>query len=120
MNATLENNQYLTSCNNLEPYHGIQDRAKYEALVESMATNGWVGAPLVKFEGCLLVGSHRYYAAREVGIKVPVVDLFDVFCVDEDEVINVIQSEDSWPVIVTQMAIEDNAEIAAELGMDIH
>jgi ParB-like chromosome segregation protein Spo0J len=120
MNATIENNQYTTSAGNLYPYHGVQDRAKFEALVADMTENGWVGAPLVKFDGYLLTGSHRYFAACELGLEIPVVDLFDVFCVDQDEVIAVVQGSDNWQREVTQLAIEDNTEIAADLGMDIH
>lgn len=120
MNATIENNQYTESTANLQPYHDVQDQDKFEALVLSMSVSGWVGAPLVKFEECLLTGGHRYAAARHIGLDVPVVDLFDVFCVDQDEVIDLIQDLDFWQGEVTRLAIEDNAEIAAELGMDIH
>lgn len=120
MNDTINNNQYTVSPATLESYHGIQDRAKFESLVNAMTINGWIGSPLVKFEDSLLTGCHRYFAAREVGIDIPVVDLFDVFCVDQDEVIDLVQDLDFWQVEVTRLAIEDNAEIAAELGMDIH
>jgi ParB-like chromosome segregation protein Spo0J len=119
MNATIENNQYTASTAKLQPYHSVQDQAKFDALCLSMSVNGWVGSPLVKFDDCLLTGSHRYAAARHVGLDIPVVDLFDVFCVDQDEVIELIQTLDVWQVEVTHLAIEDNAEIAAELGMDI-
>jgi hypothetical protein len=85
-----------------------------------MGKNGWIGAPLVKFDNQLMTGAHRYAAAVEVGLDVPVVDLFDVFCVDQDDVSELIQDLDFWQVEVTRLAIEDDAELAAELGMDIH
>jgi hypothetical protein len=120
MNATIENNQYTVSAGNLQPYHDVRDRAKFELLVSAMSADGWVGAPLVKFEECLLTGCHRYAAARHLGLQIPVVDLFDVFCVDQEEAIELIQDSDCWQIEVTRLACEDNAEIAAELGMDIH
>ena len=119
MNATIENNQYTVDANSLIPYHGVVDQEKFEALVESMRVEGWVGAPLVKFDDCLLTGSHRYAAARELELNVPVVDLFDVFCVDEDEVTEIVESMGVWEIEVTRLAIEDNAALAEELGMDI-
>jgi ParB-like chromosome segregation protein Spo0J len=85
-----------------------------------MGDKGWVGAPLVKFDDCLLSGSHRYAASEYLGIDVPVVDLFDVFSLDEASVLELVQGMDSWQAEVTYLAFEANAELARELGMDIH
>jgi ParB-like nuclease domain len=116
MNATLENNKYIAE--ELHPYHGVQDREKFDELVLSMVENGWVGAPLVKYGNQLLTGSHRFAAAKASGTPVMVVDLMDVFCIDEEDLL-IALSWDCWEIEVTRLAREDNAEIFAELGMDI-
>lgn len=60
--------------------HDIQDEGKLQALIESMSANGWQGAPLVKWgEVDLITGTHRYHAAKEADIEIPVIDLEDVF-----------------------------------------
>jgi uncharacterized ParB-like nuclease family protein len=59
------------------PIHGVQDQAKYEALVEAMRLEGWEGRPLLvvyrqggaSYRYQALTGSHRLAAAREVGLK---------------------------------------------------
>lgn len=120
MNEIIVNNQYTVRPHDIESYHGVEDLPKYRGLVRSMSCKGWIGVPLVKFEGSLLTGSHRYFAARELDKDIPVVDLFDVFSIDQDEAIELVKSLDNWQIELTRLAIEDNAELAAELGMDSH
>jgi hypothetical protein len=119
INTTIENNQYIAH-EELFPYHGVEDAAKFESLVADMQVNGWTGVPLVKFDSLLLTGSHRYEAAKEAGIAIPVVDLLDIFCIDDEVAKLIEEGSQCLEVELTRLAIEDNAELAAELGMDIH
>lgn len=56
-------------------WNGIEDEGKLAELIASMTTDGWIGAPLVADDDQLLTGSHRYVAARAVGIEAPVIDI---------------------------------------------
>ena len=56
------------------------DPEKVRALTESIRANGWIGSPLVCFEGRLITGSHRYAAAHALGLSsIPTKDLEAVF-----------------------------------------
>lgn len=65
------------------PYHEVRDYDHLKTLMESMEANGWVGAPLVIWDGeYLITGSHRYAAAMELGWsenEIPTIELADVF-----------------------------------------
>jgi hypothetical protein len=65
------------------PYHGVQDWNKVRLLSESMNANGWMGAPLVVWDGeYLLTGVHRYAAAQSLGwsdSKIPTIEISAVF-----------------------------------------
>lgn len=68
----------------VETLHGVEDDAKYKQLVESMATEGWIGAPVVIVERedampLAITGSHRLAAAEVVGIDAPAINFRDVF-----------------------------------------
>lgn len=67
----------------VEPPHEVTDDAKLEAIVNSMARDGWTGAPIVivnrdDADPLAITGSHRIAAAREVDADVPAVDLADL------------------------------------------
>jgi uncharacterized ParB-like nuclease family protein len=60
----------------IRPIHGVQEQAKYEALLEAMRLVGWEGRPIVvvysfkistRYQA--LTGSHRLAAARKIGLK---------------------------------------------------
>ena len=57
----------------IEPWHEVTDWEKVEWLVEDMNENCWCGRPLVVIEidgeYQALSGSHRYEAAKEVGLN---------------------------------------------------
>lgn len=59
------------------PPHEVKDQAKFRRLVESMSAHGWEGRPLLGIEEeggwiQLLTGSHRFAAAQEAGIDIPI------------------------------------------------
>jgi ParB-like chromosome segregation protein Spo0J len=119
MHDTIANNTYIAH-EELFPYHGVVDAAKFDSLAADMRVNGWVGAPLVKFDSLLLTGSHRYEAAKEAGIAIPVVDLLDIFCIDDEVAELIEEGSGCLEVELTRLAIADDPAIAAELGMDIY
>jgi uncharacterized ParB-like nuclease family protein len=66
--------QYKTiTLDKIEPWHEVTDYEKLEWIVEDMKENGWCGRPLVVLEidgeYQALTGSHRYEAAKEVGLS---------------------------------------------------
>src|SRR5690606_41594782 len=67
----------------MRPYHEVRDLEHMRRWMESLEANGWVGAPLVVWEGeYLLPGSHRYAAAKELGwadAEIPTIELAEVF-----------------------------------------
>lgn len=120
---TVINNTYEHHLDRVDliPYHGAIDLKKLQTLVDSMIASGWVGAPLVKFDDNLLTGSHRYRAARLSELAtIPVVDYKDVFCVDADEIDEIVAESDDWVVKLSAEALESDPEIAKELGIDAH
>jgi hypothetical protein len=119
LSETIINNTYNSNFE-LFPYHDVVDRAKLNNLVNLMEENGWDGVPLVQYGGQLLTGSHRYAAAKKAGIDLRVVDLTDVFCLETEEIDDLIADSDNWVVEVTYLAISDNKELAEILGMDAH
>jgi hypothetical protein len=123
LNETITNNTYEGSWD-LCPYHDVMDKALLQSLVESMQTNGWQGAPLVQHGGQLMTGSHRYAAAEiafadDYTFKLPIVDLTDVFCIDDEDLEDAME-QDCWVVELTRLAQQNNAELAIQLGMDAH
>jgi hypothetical protein len=103
------------------PYHDAFESEKLAQLIESMQANGWVGAPLVYFDDHLMTGSHRYRAAELAGLEtIPCVNYSDVFCVDADEVDEIVRNQDNWVVELTYLALDSDPEIAKYLGMDAH
>lgn len=111
---------YQVKAHEVEPPHEVRDAELLENLLLSMEAGGWQGAPLVKYDQCLLTGSHRYEAARQVGIEIPVVDLLDAFALDEEEVIDLVSSLDYWQVEVCHLAREADLDLAEALGIDWH
>jgi ParB-like chromosome segregation protein Spo0J len=57
----------------IEPWHEVTDYDRLEWILEDMKENGWCGRPLVVIEidgeYQALTGSHRYEAAKEVGLS---------------------------------------------------
>ena len=98
------------------------DRAKVEALAESIERDGWVGAPILTYGGMALTGTHRLEAAREIGLDVPTLDLTDITD-DADamvESVAVDNSSDITPQIAAAVfAVAVGPERADELGLDL-
>jgi ParB-like chromosome segregation protein Spo0J len=116
----------ITHWQELIPYHGIQDKAKFEALAASMRKDGWVGAPLVVHSGYLLTGPHRYAAAlmvgrEDYGFEVPTVDLTDEFDLSESDVedLELAMEGYGWQLAATEMATAADKTLADYYGMDI-
>lgn len=63
----------------LTPYHNAEDQVKLTSIKESMLESGWIGCPLVADGEQLLTGAHRYQAAKELGLDIPVIDIRDIF-----------------------------------------
>jgi hypothetical protein len=65
----------------IEPVNEVQDKEKLKQLVSSMKKEGWKGRPIAVLsygdQYQALTGSHRIFAARKAGIKVPVVVIPD-------------------------------------------
>jgi len=118
-NPTLINNQYLVKTSQIIPIHGVRDQKLLKTLLESMGAKGWCGGPLVKLDSDLLTGSHRWSAAKQLEIDCPVVDVRDIFSLDEED-FNYAMLEDCWQFELTRLCWESDQILAQELGMDIH
>jgi hypothetical protein len=109
----------------LQPYHDVVDTEKFNQLVESMTVNGWQGSPLVVHEGHLLNGSHRYAAACQVRIndytfEPKIVELADIFDLDEIEDLDLIVEGCGWQLEVTETIRKIDPALCEEYGLDIH
>lgn len=116
----VENNAYFSAPHNFFPYHEAFDKSRLSTLTDSLEASGWTGIPVVQYGGQLLTGSHRYEAARSVGIDLKVVDLCDVFDLNAEEIDDLIADHDNWVVEATYLAISNNQELANLLEMDAH
>ncbi len=73
----------------IEPVNKVNSK-KVEKLAKSMAKDGWVGRPVLTYEGAngttALTGSHRIAAAKKSDIEVPIMDVDDdvLYFTDED------------------------------------
>lgn len=116
--ATLRANQII-------PPHAVKDAAKLTALVSAMLAEGWTErAILVHDDGNGVhawTGSHRIAAAREAGVRVPVVYITGDIerrgdeCRDDDERLAVLlDAEDEAAAAL--MRAEINANNAQEDG----
>jgi hypothetical protein len=85
------------------PVNPITDQDKFKAIAHSLRTEGWKGNPiLVMQEGdtyAALTGSHRIYAARDVGVnvKATTIDISRLTLTDIEEL---------------QSAMDDDARLA--------
>jgi hypothetical protein len=62
------------------PLNGVEDREKFGGMIQAMKRGDWSwNVPLVRCGDQLLTGSHRYAAAKVVGIPLEVVDVDDLF-----------------------------------------
>lgn len=109
-----------TRSGGLTPVHDVQDTAKYDTLVASMETDGWVGAPIVSDGDQAITGSHRYWAALATDTAVPritVADLCECFDIDWNAL-----RADHFDTIDAYIALagELPADVVAYLGMDLH
>jgi len=112
----------------MRPYHEVRDLEHMRRLMESLEANGWVGAPLVVWEGeYLLTGSHRYAAAKELGwadAEIPTIELADVFAeagLDFEQ----LHAEYGYPTIddhwaLVELLSELPDEIREKYGIDLH
>jgi hypothetical protein len=113
----------------VEPLHGVEDQAKYEALVASMTARGWVGPPVVVVEReeaipLAITGSHRLAAAEFVDIEAPTVEfraLFEAAGIDYDTTIGEYLEGgfDLYDAIV-RVADKLPADITDHYGLDAH
>ena len=118
-----------TNPSTVEALHEVVDGDKYQALVESMKTNGWAGAPIVIVERedaipLAITGSHRLVAAEFVGIDVPTVELRDLFAaegIDYDAAIGE-YLEAGFPLYDAIVRITDElpADLIEYYGLDAH
>ena len=57
----------------IEPPHGVENKKKFDELVDSMKTEGWVGRPVLYYDigrgPEALTGSHRIAAAQKAGLS---------------------------------------------------
>lgn len=57
----------------IEPPHGVENKEKFNELVDSMKTEGWVGRPVLYYDigrgPEALTGSHRIAAAQKAGLS---------------------------------------------------
>lgn len=110
------------------PYHEVHDYKLMKKLMESLEANGWVGAPLVVWEGeYLITGAHRYAAAMELGwdeSDIPTIELADVFAeagLDFEQ----LHAEYGYPTIdehalLVELLNELPEEVREKYGIDLH
>lgn len=126
----------LTNPRHIQPWNDITDEDKYDTLVESMESNGWIGAPIVVIAGRdhgwgvgnprAITGSHRIAAAIETGTGIPTVDLDellaehgltlaaldDEYCTDPDD--------DRHEAAVVRLSDHLPADVVDHYGLDAH
>lgn len=110
----------------LRPYHGVEDKHKFEALRADMTSSGWKGAPLVAVGNDLITGSHRYHAWVAAGKperQIPVVQLRDLYKANGLSLTKVMREEkvrgpDDANFIYVLDALPD--AVKEEYGIDIH
>lgn len=85
----------------LNQYHTINetDADKVRELAGSIAANGWVGCPILIYNGDLLTGSHRLEALRLIDREY-----------DNDDVLNVDVAEDVTDIINANIAAREDAD----------
>lgn len=80
--------EYL-SPEEITPMNGITNSEMYEYLTDDIRRNGYSGRPVVVYETPYgyqaLTGSHRVAAAREAGIEIPAVVIYDGDVIDRLE-----------------------------------
>jgi hypothetical protein len=111
----------------METLHEVRDTGKALVLAAHIKRHGWQGAALVADGEQLLTGSHRYPAAKLVGLtdaEIPTTDVRDLFAgagLDFDA--TWAEAEDiygDWyPAMVHTLAALP-AAIRDEYGIDIH
>lgn len=108
----------------LRPPHKVRDRALLASLIESMRANGWQGRPLLGIkvsdgEAQLFTGSHRYAAAREAGIEVPVhlIDdaVYGAALEDGDDLLKIADDDQILPILEAHGATDAAALLRAEI-----
>lgn len=111
----------------MNPLHEVHDEAHMLALAESMAANGWVGAPLVCWDDNLLTGTHRYAAATRVlewsDRDIPTISIYDVFAAEGLDWDAVVEEECPWWQRMTDLEDALNrlsAEGRATYGIDLN
>lgn len=120
-----------TDPNRIAPLHDAEDEAKLADLVESMAANGWVGAPVVVIttedgDPQAITGSHRIAAAREVGIDVPTVDVADLLAAHGRDLAGLVAEFEAagfdlpWYGVVARLSELLPADVLGYYGLDAH
>lgn len=111
----------------LIPYHEVRDAEHLRALIDSIAANGWQGAPLVVMDRVnLMTGSHRYAATQALGWDdddVPTIELADIFADAGLDLDATMAIEDCDGVDSANLAHVTNALPAAvreQYGIDIN
>ena len=110
------------------PYHEVRDYEHMRKLMASMEANGWVGAPLVIWDGeYLITGSHRYAAAMELGwteSDIPTIELSEVFA-EAGLDFEALHAEHGYPTIdehgkLVALLDELPEEIREKYGIDLN
>jgi hypothetical protein len=111
----------------MEALHEVRDEAKVSELAASIAAAGWQGAPLVADGEQLLTGTHRYAAAKLVGLaddEIPTLDVRDLFAsVDLDFDATWTEAEDiygDWYQAMVYALGQLPTTTRDEYGIDVH
>lgn len=106
-----------------ETVNGIEDQAKFDALVASMTTNGWQGAPVVVWGDQAVTGSHRLYAAEAADIRPEVITIDEVCEEAGTTLAALIEEADAeyldWYQQAREVRYALPAEIVEKYGIDI-
>ena len=101
--------------------HAAADAGKVAELVASMLADGWQGAPVLAIGEQALTGTHRIEAAREAGIDVPTLDLYDL-ADDADALVAAVMEATGWGYVeaaAEAMALVMGRGEAERLGDDL-
>jgi hypothetical protein len=90
------------SARQYEPYHGVHDEDKLATLIGNMVLNGWQGAPVVADGDCLITGSHRWHAVKQIE------RMYEADKTDTEVLLHVVDIRDIYPEFDDLMDEFDN------------
>jgi hypothetical protein len=88
-----------------KPYHSVLDEEKLAALIADMLENGWRGMPVVADGNCLITGSHRWHAVREIE------KMHEAGKTDTEVLLHVVDIRDIYPGFDSHMDVWGNPTI---------